>query len=61
METDSRLELGNGNRLELRNGDRFWPGTWKWKPILVWNLEMVTEILTRTLISSIKFVIVVCI
>ncbi|PKC11357.1 hypothetical protein RhiirA5_413161 [Rhizophagus irregularis] len=46
METDSGLELRNGDRfrpgtwkwrpmnsgLELENKDRFWPGTWKWRP-----------------------------
>ncbi|CAB4441955.1 unnamed protein product [Rhizophagus irregularis] len=35
METDSGLELGNG--------DRFRPGTWKWRPILAWNLELETD------------------
>ncbi|PKC11807.1 hypothetical protein RhiirA5_412615 [Rhizophagus irregularis] len=32
METDSGLEL--------ENRDRFRPGTWKWRPIPAWNLEM---------------------
>ncbi|PKB97245.1 hypothetical protein RhiirA5_433481 [Rhizophagus irregularis] len=36
METDSGLKLGNG--------DRFQPGTWKWRPIPAWNLEIETDI-----------------
>ncbi|PKY33410.1 hypothetical protein RhiirB3_452276 [Rhizophagus irregularis] len=35
METYSSLELGNG--------DQFRPGTWKWRPIPAWNLEMETD------------------
>ncbi|CAB4412057.1 unnamed protein product [Rhizophagus irregularis] len=34
METDFSMEL--------RNGDRFWPGTQKWRPILAQNLKMET-------------------
>ncbi|CAB4436574.1 unnamed protein product [Rhizophagus irregularis] len=45
--------------LEMKTGE-FWPGTWNLRLISAWNLEMETDS-SRTLISIIKFAIVVCV